>query len=65
MEATYATRVGPVFCGYYDKIDLLQDFGKENKEGIEELLLGFFDYWAFRHDYNRAVISIRTGGFIT
>ena len=36
-----------------------------NKEVVAELLLAFFDYWAWRHDYNGMVVSVRTGGLIT
>jgi DNA polymerase sigma len=33
-----------------------------NTETLGELLLSFFDYWAWRHDYNSSVLSIRIGG---
>jgi hypothetical protein len=25
----------------------------------------FFDYWGWKHDYNNAVLSVRTGGLLT
>ncbi|CAI5952658.1 unnamed protein product [Closterium sp. NIES-65] len=62
---TYRVQVGGVVCSYYDKVDTLQGFGAANGETVGELLAGLFEYWAFRHDYNRCVISIRTGGFLS
>ncbi|CAI5483704.1 unnamed protein product [Closterium sp. Yama58-4] len=62
---TYRMQVGSVVCSYYDKVDTLRGFGAANGETVGELLAGLFEYWAFRHDYNRCVISIRTGGFLS
>ncbi len=28
-------------------------------------LVAFFDHWAWRHDYNNAVVCVRTGGTVT
>ena len=52
-------------CEFFDDAEALQGFGSANKEGIAELLFSFFDFFAWRHDYNNAVISIRMpgGGF--
>jgi DNA polymerase sigma len=36
-----------------------------NKETVADLLVAFFDYWAWRHDYNNMVASVRTGGLVT
>lgn len=38
------------------------DFGKRNKGGLAHLLLSFFDYWTWKHDYQQDVASIRIGG---
>lgn len=57
--------VGQWNCDYFDGIESLKDFGAANKEGLAELVWAFFEYWAWRHDYNNSVISIRTGGFLT
>ncbi|GJP46348.1 hypothetical protein CLOM_g5647 [Closterium sp. NIES-68] len=62
---TYRMQVGDVLCSYYDKVETLRGFGAANGETVGELLAGLFEYWAFRHDYNRSVISIRTGGFLS
>jgi len=43
----------------------LSGFGSANKEGLAELVWSFFEYWAWRHDYNNSVVSVRTGGFLT
>lgn len=57
--------VGQWNCDYFDDIKSLKGFGDANKEGLAELVWAFFEYWAWRHDYNNSVISIRTGGFLT
>ena len=57
--------VGQWDCSYYDKVEELKDFGSNNKESLAELVWAFFEYWAWRHDYNNSVISVRTGGFLT
>ena len=36
-----------------------------NPESLADLLASFFDYWAWRHDYPGAVVSIRQGGLLT
>ncbi|KAJ1277617.1 hypothetical protein BS78_04G017100 [Paspalum vaginatum] len=61
MEPTYTLTTDGTECAYFDKVDQLQDFGAENKDSIAELLWGFFQYWAYRHDYRHDVISIRMG----
>ena len=40
-------------------------FGTANTETLGELVWAFFEYWAWKHDYNTAVVSVRTGGFLT
>lgn len=52
-------------CNYYDKVGNLVSFGTANKESLGELVWAFFEYWAWKHDYNTAVLSVRTGGFLT
>ena len=64
MEATYVVTVDDVECGYFDKVDKLCNFGARNMESVAELLWGFFNYWAFQHDYANDVISVRTGAII-
>lgn len=65
MEATYVVTVEDIECSYFDKVENLRDFGSQNKESIAQLVWAFFDYWAYRHDYSNAVISVRTGGIIS
>lgn len=57
--------VGQWDCGYFDEVGELKGFGSNNKENLAELVWAFFEYWAWRHDYNNSVISVRTGGFLT
>ena len=66
-EGTAAVRrtVGQWVCDYHDDVEALQGFGAGNAETLGELVWAFFEYWAWKHDYNNAVISVRTGGFLT
>ncbi|KAJ9511267.1 hypothetical protein QJQ45_017142 [Haematococcus lacustris] len=57
----YEVTTGSWACTFCDDIDALQGCGAANTETLAELLLAFFDHWAWRHDYNNAVVSIRTG----
>eukprot|EP00250_Pteridium_aquilinum_P013837 c21602_g1_i1 orf=134-3388(+) len=65
MEPTYMVTVGDIKCAYFDRVDRLKGFGQNNKETLADLVSLFFDYWAFRHNYSRTVISIRTGKFLS
>ncbi|OVA00173.1 PAP/25A-associated [Macleaya cordata] len=65
MKATYTVTVDDIQCAYFDKVENLCDFGARNKESIAQLVWAFFDYWAHRHDYANAVISVRTGSIIS
>lgn len=55
--------IGRWNCDYYDKP--MPEFGKENKESLAQLVWSFFENWAWRHDYNNVVISVRTASLIT
>ena len=57
-------QIGDVHVAYCDNVEALRGFGAANRESVAELLVGFFEYWAFKHDYNKSVISIRTGGHL-
>jgi len=57
--------VGQWNCDYFDDVESLSGFGSANKESLAELVWSFFEYWAWRHDYNNSVVSVRTGGFLT
>ena len=52
-------------CDYFDDVEQLKGFGDANKESLGELVWAFFEHWAWKHDYNNAVVSVRTGGFLT
>ncbi|XP_058086576.1 UTP:RNA uridylyltransferase 1 [Magnolia sinica] len=65
MKATYVVTVDDIECAYFDQVEDLRDFGAQNRESIARLLWAFFDYWAYRHDYANAVISVRTGSIIS
>ncbi|GIL83276.1 hypothetical protein Vretimale_11362 [Volvox reticuliferus] len=59
---TFDKMVGPWRCSYNDRVEELKDFGVANKETLAELVVAFFDHWAWRHDYNGSVVCVRTGG---
>ncbi|XP_042511124.1 UTP:RNA uridylyltransferase 1 isoform X2 [Macadamia integrifolia] len=65
METTYTVTIDDIECAYFDRVDALRNFGAQNKEKIAQLIWEFFDYWAYRHDYANAVISVRTGSIIS
>jgi DNA polymerase sigma len=52
-------------CYYYNKIDKLIDFGKNNKETIGELTATFFRTYACEFDWENMVISPRTGKLLS
>lgn len=64
MEATYSVTIDNIECAYFDQVEKLYDFGSRNRETIALLVWEFFNYWAYRHDYTDAVISVRTGNII-
>ncbi|CAN6562718.1 unnamed protein product [Malus baccata var. baccata] len=65
MQTTYSVTVENVECSFFDQVDKLRDFGSHNKEPIARLVWGFFNYWAYSHDYANSVISVRTGSLIS
>ena len=52
-------------CDYFDDVEQLKGFGAANTESLGELVWAFFEHWAWKHDYNNNVLSVRTGGFLT
>ena len=52
-------------CKYNDERELFHEFGRSNNMTTGELLQLFFEYWGYRHNYKRTVISIRTGEALT
>ncbi|KAK8570459.1 hypothetical protein V6N13_003137 [Hibiscus sabdariffa] len=65
MEKTYNVSVDNIECAYFDKVEQLSNFGSSNKETVAQLVWGFFNYWAYGHDYTNSVISVRTGSIIS
>jgi len=57
----FVRSAGGWVCRFCDDIPSLRGFGAANTETLGELVCAFFDYWAWRHDYNGAVVSIRLG----
>lgn len=52
-------------CDYFDDVEQLKGSGSANTESLGELVWAFFEHWAWKHDYNNNVVSVRTGGFLT
>ncbi|KAJ9188415.1 hypothetical protein P3X46_003774 [Hevea brasiliensis] len=65
MEATYSVTIDDIKCAYFDRVEKLRGFGSRNRETIAQLVWAFFNYWAYRHDYVNAVVSVRTGSIIS
>ncbi|KAE8715251.1 hypothetical protein F3Y22_tig00110184pilonHSYRG00012 [Hibiscus syriacus] len=65
MQKTYNITVDNIECAYFDKVEQLSNFGSPNKETVAQLVWGFFNYWAYGHDYANSVISVRTGCIIS
>ncbi|TXG62744.1 hypothetical protein EZV62_009738 [Acer yangbiense] len=65
MRATYSVTVDDKKCAFFDQVENLRDFGSRNRETIAQLVWGFFNYWAYGHDYTSSVISVRTGSVIS
>ncbi|KAL5796318.1 hypothetical protein ACOSQ2_001138 [Xanthoceras sorbifolium] len=65
MKTTYSVTVDDIRCAFFDQVEKLRDFGSRNRETIAQLVWGFFNYWAYGHDYTSSVISVRTGSVIS
>jgi len=51
--------------GFSSDVESLKGFGKDNKETIGELLFHFFRLYAHDFEYDKSVISVRQGKFLT
>jgi len=59
------TKEGEHESSFADDLSLLQGFGKKNKETLGELLFGFFRFYGHEFDYDKLVVSVRSGKQIT
>ena len=59
------TKAGDNESSFADDLSLLQGFGKKNKETLGELLFGFFRFYGHEFDYDKLVVSVRSGKQIT
>jgi len=51
-------------CYFYQKTELLKDFGSLNNESLGQLLFSFFAFYALEYDWENSVVSVRTGKFL-
>ncbi|KAM7260916.1 hypothetical protein ACFE04_026391 [Oxalis oulophora] len=65
LEPTYSEIIDDTEYAFYDRVERLCNYGSRNKETIAELVWGFFNFWAYRFDYTKDVISVRTGHIIS
>lgn len=49
---------------YFDRSSKVT-WESRNQDSLAQLLLAFFKYYTFEFDYNKSVVSVRTGGLIT
>ncbi|RUS19786.1 hypothetical protein BC937DRAFT_86911 [Endogone sp. FLAS-F59071] len=50
---------------FFDDVEALQGFGEKNKESLGGLLFAFFRRYAIEFDYDKHVISVRQGCYLT
>ena len=65
LPPTFTATVGPWVAAYCDDRDALRGFGAPNGERLSDLVWAFFEHWAWRHDYARDVVSVRTGATLS
>jgi len=58
------TEVDEWQVNYSTDVTAYQGFGAANTSTLAELVVGFFDHWAWQHDYNGSVVSVRVGGHV-
>ncbi|CAI2174384.1 12195_t:CDS:2 [Funneliformis geosporum] len=52
-------------ASFYENVENLKEFGSKNKESVGGLLFGFFRRMAYEFDYEKHVISLRHGKYLT
>ncbi|CAG8597266.1 16345_t:CDS:2, partial [Funneliformis mosseae] len=52
-------------ASFYENVLTLEGFGSKNKESVGGLLFGFFRRMAYEFDYEKHVISLRHGKYLT
>ncbi|KAK7709999.1 hypothetical protein SLS57_008496 [Botryosphaeria dothidea] len=50
---------------FFDDLDQVRGFGEANKESLGQLLFQFFRLYGHEFDYERDVVSVRNGRFLT
>ena len=51
-------------CNFADNLDELRGFGADNKQSLGDLLFQFFRFYAHEFDYDKDVVSVRSGKLI-
>jgi DNA polymerase sigma len=57
--------IDQIDCSFFDDLSALSGFGKANTESIGLLLYRFFEHFAFEFDFNRSVVSVRYGKYLS
>ena len=50
---------------FADDLNILHDYGKDNKETLAQLLFHFFRYYGFEINYDEVVVSVRHGKLLS
>jgi DNA polymerase sigma len=68
LPPTFSRTVGAWECAFCDDPATQAAAGfvpGANTEPLAQLLWAFFEHWAWLHDYQRSVVSVRTGRFLS
>ncbi|KAK9809730.1 hypothetical protein WJX73_000583 [Symbiochloris irregularis] len=60
LPPTHIRTIGRWNCDYHDQVEGLRGYGAGNTETLGDLVWSFFEFWAWRHDFNNSVVTIRT-----
>ncbi|KAG4305937.1 hypothetical protein PORY_000847 [Pneumocystis oryctolagi] len=64
-EQNESSIIGGIDVSFFDDIDALKSFGEKNTESLGGLLFAFFRRYAYEFDYDRYVISVRHGHYLS
>lgn len=56
---------GGVESKFADNLEVLEGYGKKNKESLGDLIFHFFRFYGHEFDYNNLVVSVRNGKHVS